>query len=264
VGYIDPAPLANLFRERFEAGYNFQRPTRAEFFYAQTRPAGPGLPMPESRVDYQELYSYLEVILGERMSTFVEVPVRFLSPQVNSTASGLGDMNFGLKYLLQAEEDRIATFQFRTYVPTGDANLGLGNNHASLEPGLLLWQRLSDQCGLEGELRFWAPLGGTGFAGDIVRYGVGAYYRLYENDRLAFTPVAEFVGWTVLNGKESFVQASGMPAIVQASGDTIVNAKVGLRVSIAGLGDFYAGYGHPITGDRWYENVFRVEFRVRF
>ena len=28
------------------------------------------------------------------------------------------------------------------------------------------------------------------------------------------------------------------------------------------LGDVYAGYGRPLTGDKWYENTFRVEFRL--
>ena len=49
-----------------------------------------------------------------------------------------------------------------------------------------------------------------------------------------------------------------------AAGDTIVNAKLGLRLRADGLGDFYAGYGRSLTGNRWYENTFRVEFRLRF
>ena len=30
------------------------------------------------------------------------------------------------------------------------------------------------------------------------------------------------------------------------------------------FGDLYTGYGRPITGDRWYENIYRLEFRLFF
>jgi hypothetical protein len=264
VGYIDPALIGNVLRERFDAAYNFTRPTRAEFFYAQTRPGGPGLPLPEPRIDYQELSTYLECRAAEDLSAFVEVPERFLNPEVNANAWGLGDMNLGVKCALLCDQDRVATFQFRTYIPTGNATLGLGNNHVSLEPALLGYQRLGDRAALESELRLWSPVGGTGFAGNIVRYGVGIHYDLARACGLQLTPVAEFVGWTVLNGKESVVQASGVPEVFQAAGDTIINAKLGVRVRFRDVGDIYAGYGRPLTGDRWYENIWRLEFRLFF
>src|SRR5262249_3699537 len=140
----------------------------------------------------------------------------------------------------------------------------LGNNHVSLEPALLHYESLGERAALEGELRFWAPVGGTGFAGNIVRYGVGVHYDLAQTCQLKFTPVAELVGWTVLNGKESVVQAWGVPEVFQAAGDTIINAKLGVRVRFGDLADVYAGYGRPLTGDRWYENIWRVEFRLFF
>src|SRR5438270_9101732 len=58
VGYIDSALPRNTFRLRFDAAYDFERPTRAEFFWART--INPGVPRPETRVDYQDLSSYLE------------------------------------------------------------------------------------------------------------------------------------------------------------------------------------------------------------
>jgi hypothetical protein len=263
VGYIDPAFIGNVIRERFDAADNFHQPSRAEFFYAQARPGGPGLPMPEARVNYQEILSYVEVAPVEGFSTFVEIPVRFLQQQINPNANGLGDMNFGIKYMLGATEDRVTTFQLRTYVPTGNATLGLGNNHVSFEPALLHYQRLSEKCNLESELRYWVPVGGTDFAGDIIRYGVGLSYSLCQTDRCQFLPVAEFVGWTVLGGKASTVEPNAV-VVKDAAGQTIVNAKLGLRVKVRDLGDFYVGYGRPLTGDRWYENTVRAEFRIGF
>ena len=59
--------------------------------------------------------------------------------------------------------------------------------------------------------------------------------------------------------------------LLDADGDTIVNFKIGLRLGFdhdgLSLGDrssLYAGYGRALTGDVWYEDVFRFEYRVAF
>jgi len=41
----------------------------------------------------------------------------------------------------------------------------------------------------------------------------------------------------------------------------VVNLKVGARVDFGDRFGVYAGYGRAVTGDRWYRDVFRVEFR---
>ena len=262
VGYIDPAIPGDEFRLRFDAAFDDRRPTRAEFFYPQSAPRGPGLPRPEARVDYQELTSYLEAAATPRLSGFVEVPFRFLTPEINAPASGLSDVNAGFKYAFLYRDDLVATFQFRTYTPTGDSHRGLGTGHVSLEPALLVYKRLDERLAFEGELRDWTPVGGTDFAGNIVRYGLGVHYDLFHTHDLLWTPVAEVVGWTVLGGKVSAVPPDGVPVVEDAAGQTIVNAKFGVRVSYGNRADLYAGYGRPLTGDRWYENIFRLEFRL--
>ncbi len=263
VGYIDPAIPGDILRFRFDAAYNDRRPTRAEFLYPKGAPSGPGLPEPEPSVDYQELSAYLELAASERLSGFLNVPVRFLNPDVNPDHAGFSDLDVGVKYAFFYSEDTIATFQFRTYAPTGDSHLGLGNHHVSLEPAFLTYQRLADRLALESELRLWVPIGGTDFAGDILRYGIGVHYDLYRTCNLTFTPVLEIVGWTVLDGKESVVSPAGV-FIDDAAGQTIVNAKMGMRVKFGDRADMYAGYGRPLTGNRWYENILRLEFRLLF
>lgn len=264
VGYIDNAIPGDVFRLRFDAAYNFRRPTRAEFFYPQSAPGGPGLPRPEPRIDYQDLSAYLEIAATDRLSGFIEAPWRFLNPEVNPDHNGLGDLDAGFKYAFIDSPDLVTSFQFRTYAPTGDARRGLGTRHVSLEPALLVYKPLTERLGFEGELRYWVPVGGTDFAGDIVRYGTGLHYEAYRGCRLRVTPVAEFVGWTVLSGKESQAFLPGGVAVGDAGGDTIVNAKLGVRLGFRDFGDVYAGYGRALTGDRWYENTFRVEWRIAF
>jgi hypothetical protein len=264
VGYIDSAIIANQLRLRFDAAYDDIRPSRAEFFYAQGRPLGPGVPLPERRVDFQDLSTYLELAGGQRWSGFVEAPVRFLNPEVNANTAGLADMNAGFKLALVQSCDTVATFQLRTYLPTGAASRGLGTHHVSLEPALLLNQRLAGSWLLEAELRYWAPIGGSDFAGDVIRYGLGLSYGDRRPDDFWFTPVVELVGWTVLSGKEQIVPPAAPFTVLDAAGDTIVNAKFGLRAGLGHRADFYAGYGRALTGSTWYKDILRLEFRLSF
>ena len=100
VGYIDSAIPANVFRLRFDAAYDNNRPSRAEFFYARGAPFGPGLPAPETSVDYQDISAYLEIALDQCTSVFGELPIRFINPDINDNTSGLGDSNVGFKRAL--------------------------------------------------------------------------------------------------------------------------------------------------------------------
>jgi hypothetical protein len=260
VGYIDSAVPFSQFRLRYDDAFHNNRPTRAEFFYAKGQPpGGPGLPKPETFVDYQDISSYLEIAADNRMSAFIEAPVRFLNPQINQDATGFADMNAGFKYAFFQNPDWIMTGQFRTYIPTGDAHLGLGTRHVSLEPAFLFNHNLASWLLLEGEFRYWIPVGGTDFEGDVIRYGLGLTFGRRQADHFWVTPVTEVVGWTVLGGKES-----AGTTIISAAGDTIVNFKVGVRFGLGDRADIYTGYGRPLTGDVWYKDIFRVEFRLFF
>jgi hypothetical protein len=284
VGYIDSAIPRTMFRQRFDAAYDDNRPDRADFFYPKCGcfkssvlpgspffdPNAPGPPAPgETRVDYQELSSYLEIAASERLSGFVEIPVRFINPEVNSNEAGLGDVNFGFKYALLYDADRVFTLQVRTWAPTGDAFKGLGRNNWELEPAFLYWRRLSERAYLDIELRDYVPIDSADdFAGNVLRYGVGVSYMVVDRPKFYTAPVLEMVGWTVLGGKELTVEGR----VKEAAGDTIVNSKIGVRVgfgerrspgAIAPV-DFYVGYGRALTGDVWYKDILRVEMRINF
>lgn len=261
VGYIDSAVPGDVLRLRFDDGWGLNRPNRAEFFYARPRPAGPGLPVPESNIDYQDLTAHLERRFGDRTSVFAELGSRFLNPEVNDNSAGLADMNAGFKHALISGADSLLTAQLRVYAPTGDVSRGLGTGHASLEPGLLFMTRLNSEWTLSSELRYWIPVGGTDFAGDVIRYGAGIQYGAEDGLFAMVHPVVELVGWTVLEGKQAFLVAPSTVVIEDAAGDTIVNIKAGTRTALTPVSDLYVGYGHSLTGDRWYENILRAELR---
>jgi len=275
--YIDSALIRNQLRLRYEVANDDNRPDRAEFSYAQCGcfrlagidPKAPGPPKMETGVNYQDIRAYGEIAFLPRLSGFVEVPVRFLQPEQNNNTAGLADMNFGFKAALISCDDHVLTFQLRTTVPTGADSRGLGNDLVSLEPALLLWGQITDRLYLEAELRDWIPIGGTDFEGNVLRYGVGLSYFVLGEPQLpgrsvesnwALAPTLEFVGWTVLSGKES--DQTGQ--VFDAAGDTIVNAKFGVRVNYGDHHSFAASYGRALTGAVWYKEIFRVEYRLAF
>ena len=264
VGYVDPAIPGNRAWLRFDYANDNPRPSRAEFFYPQGAPLGPGPALPDTSATYQDVLLGFEALLAPGLSAFVEGVGRSVQLQQNPDATGIGDMNAGFRFSFLESEDFVATFQFRTYIPTGDAFRGLGTRHVSLEPALLIFGRLGENWCFEGELRDWIPIGGTDFAGNVLRAGAGVSYAMYQNDRVRIDPVGEVVGWVVLGGKESFQVPTGEFLVKDAAGDTIVNAKLGVRVKVSGWGDLYAGYGRALTGDRWYANTVRIEWRVWF
>ncbi len=339
-GYIDNAQIANRLRLRFDAGFDLNRPDRAEFFYASWanladhphaikdtnqvviggNNRGPIL-VPES-VDFQEFSLYFELACSDRVSFFVDQPLRFVhfigdindedafqTPGFRAAydaapteTAGLSDMQVGFKYALIDDPDKILTFQFRTFVPTGDADRGLGTGHVSVEPGLLLYRRLTDKFSFMGQAKYWSPIDGGLNAGNIAIYGAGLSCDLYQRNELRIVPVTEFVGWTVLDGFETLSSPTGAPVVPNtaripidaatrdamgnpptqdppgsggrpaptshgvriASGETIVNVKFGLRTYVNPQEDYYIGWGHSLTGHRWYREVIRLEYRRSF
>jgi hypothetical protein len=265
------------------------------------------------KLDYQEASAYFEVAANHRFSVFADVPLRFVDfdnlfedrgepgtgeiqgngkffpepaaenetgPHTNF--AGLSDVSAGFKFAFIADPGQYLTFQFTTYAPSGDPSRGLGTGHWTVEPAVLAFEQPTERLMLQAELKDWIPIDGGAFAGNVLTYGVGVGYDVYHNCNLRVVPITEFVGWTVLNGYESFVGpvSSTLPTgfvlppgqiqlptthgVENASGDTIVNAKFGVRTYFGQCSDVYVGYGHSLTGDRWYRDIWRAEYRIHF
>lgn len=287
VGYIDTAVVQNQVRFRFDAAYDNPTPDRAEFLYPKcgcfrgapppfTDPSAPGPPELETGTDFQEFSLFAEsLLIGDQISGFVEIPFRLINPEQNANTGGLSDINFGLKAALWADCSKLVTFQFRTYVNSGDGIRGLGTEHVSLEPGLLFLHRAGNGTVVEGELRDFIPIDGTdGWAGNVLRYGLGVSRTILDEGALSITPVFEAVAWSVLGGRVLKVFDDGAGTIIgfrdESAETTIVNIKLGARVNLApkccsdGTKSFYLGYGRALTGAQWYQDILRAEYRLSF
>ena len=278
VGYIDTAWVRTQFRFRFDENRNLQSPDRAEFYYSAPAQFGGlvgGAIGENTSVNMQVYDFYFEHAFTCRFSAFIDVPFNAVQPSgipgPGDSQSGIGDLIAGFKYAIQDDFDRKLTFQLKNYCPTGDPELWLGTGHYSIEPGLLFFQRLGDRWMLEAQLRDWIPVGGTvnpnngeDFAGNVLIYGLGLSYALIDNGDFQVSPVVEAVGWSVLGGQKTVFDAANVASAVNASGDTIINLKAGVRVGNYAGHSFYAGYGRCLTGDTWYDEIFRLEYRKMF
>ncbi len=277
-GYIENAAPVTMFRLRYDAGYGDNRPDRGEFFYAKcgcfrglTPPQldAHGPPKPETGVDYQELTSSMEYAVNPRLSVFANIPVRFLNPEVNNNTAGLSDVNFGAKYAFVYNDRRILTFALRTITPSGQTISGLGTGNWWVEPGLLWLEQMNPKWQVFGELRDQIPVAPqSNYTGNVLRYGLGTSYMVAQGCRGYIAPVVECVGWTLLSGQETTEMGT-----VSARGDTILNAKIGVRIGIGSVSagqpyptrsDLYIGYGRALTGAVWYKDLLRVEYRYFF
>jgi hypothetical protein len=298
VGYIDNPIVENQIRVRFDAAFEDQFPDRSEFFYAKCAcyrglqtaipPAfdpnapgpGPGVP---TAINYQQLMINVEYSPHRRFSAFAEVPIRWLQAQGFqpippfpgfSNQSGLSDVTAGFKYAAVASEGTYLTFQLKSYFPSGDASRGLGTNHYSVEPSLLLYHALSERWTVEGQIGDWHPIGGSagvpisgseGFAGDVFFYGIGPSYKLYQGNHIGLVPVVELFGWHVLSGFQTQpVTGTTDGAASEVSGMDIVNLKAGVRTNIGFHSSVYVGFGQALTHDDWYKHLIRAEYRYSF
>jgi Putative MetA-pathway of phenol degradation len=277
-GFVDGAVPMSQMRLRVEGAYDSNRPSRAEYIMAGDGAKQRGLPLPERRVDYQEIHSYGEYAFTDYFSLFLDTPVRFLDPTVNLNHTGVGDLQAGLKYAFVQQGPLVATAQIRAYIPTGEEKNGLGTGHPSVEPALLfLWQE-SPTWRVEGEVQAWVPINDTYYGGEVVHYGLATSYGERQAEGLWFTPVVEAEGWYVVRGRETDVVSDPTTVIVrgrrtivpakvlilESGRENIVNGDIGVRAGWGYRGDIYVGYSRALTGEVWYKDMFRVELRYYY
>jgi hypothetical protein len=285
VGYIADATIESQVRIRFDAAFHNNVPDRSEFFYAQcgcnfAGAPGPGAPGAGDLVtdlQFQQVAIDAQYAVNNRFGVFASLPLRFVQPQtflgqilhppLKNTfvdESGLGDIRAGVKVAMVSNDDTTLTAQVQGYFQTGDAKKGLGTNHASIEPALLLYQRVANRVAIESQFGDWHPFDGSSigtlsYAGDVLFYGVGPSVEVVKTANVTFAPVVELVGWHVLGGQQ---QVAG--TLRAADGTNIVNLKFGARTTFGNGNSFYVGYGKALTDAVWYTDIVRVEYRYSF
>jgi hypothetical protein len=296
--FVDPTRPATQIRIRADFASEYQFPDKAEYLWAQENKKGPHfpkgapgllrapagtsgtttpsaaapgaagttagtIPPGESNTDYSRVYLYNEVAV-QRFSFFTEIHYMNVEPTVYPGSAGFGDMNVGTKSLLLDCELVQVTFQFRTYIPTGNFTNGLGTNHVSLEPSLLSSLKLSPTTYFQSQFAFWGPIGGTaGVQGPIFHYHLSVNQLLWSCGKdIQLIGTGELVGYEILAGSYTS-PTTGLQASAEGAGN-IVQLGPGLRLSICNKIDCGGGAVFQVTKDRMEKVLGRFEFRWRF
>lgn len=251
-------PIRNI-RTRFDAAYGLTAPDRAEYFWAA---AGEGPAIPPGKIDYYD-FRYISESGGDKLSVVTDIPVRVLNYAPDVSTGGLGNISMATKTAIVTGDDWYVSNIFRMYLPLGSESRGTANGHLSLEPGLLARYRYNDELYFHGQLKWWIPMGGNKqFTGQVLNYGWGLSYILYETDAYAVLPTLEFDGWSVLSGKQT--QTNG--TVTSIKDDNFVNILGGIRYVLGPAGDLglfeFGVTGGLHTGSAgWYRQMLRVELR---
>lgn len=266
ISFVDTSqPMQNL-RFRVDAGYDYQSPDRAEYFWAKINGRGPlvGAGVAAPRVDYQDFRTYMEVG-GDKFSVGTDVPIRVLDPdEPFFNTSGIGDVNITTKTLFLDGKFWQLTNLFRTYIPAGDPSKGLGTGHASIEPGFAIRYKYSDYTYFHGDLKYWIPLGGDPeHEGEVLNYGIAMSHVWRETDSTAIMPTIELKAYSFLDGLETNI--TGAPeAAPDPEGILIIHPGIrwawdhGTDCGLREVGLFS---GISLTRDDLYEELIRLEFR---
>jgi len=270
--FVDQVKPITQIRLRGDFAGEYQFPDKAEFFWAKENAKGPHFPGPagakppgEPNVDYSLGSLYTEGAV-DRFSLFVNLTYLNVEPTLFPGAAGFGDMSIGTKSLLLDCELAQCTFQFQTFIPTGNFTKGLGTGHASLEPSLIAAIKLTQTTYFQIQTAYWFPLGGDqDFQGPVF------HYHLSLNQLLCHCGCAkdiQLIGTAELGGYEIAGGAYTAPvtglALSAKDVGSIVNVGPGLRLVVCNKIDIGAGSAFAISTDRMAAALGRIEFRWRF
>lgn len=261
---IEPTQPTNFMMVRWDSGFGLRTPDRAEYFFSKPG-KGPdnGVVNPINSIDYQDL-RFITESGTDIMSVQTEIPVRFIEPDSGPSNSGLGDMRVTTKTRLVNGKKWQVTQIFGSYFNTGKSTKGVGTGHISLEPGVLARYELRPDTYIHGEVRYWIPIAGDpGFAGNVLRYGVGISHVFYETNNFAIIPDLEMVNFDFLGGSKTLNGIS-----ISSAGETSVNLVTGVRFVFGPKGDlglFEFGISNRYgTGDIFVQDLVRLDFKFNF
>jgi hypothetical protein len=269
--FIDTVRPQTYSQLRWDSGRDVFQPERGEYFWAKPGVLGGKGPQNiERRVDYDQLSMYSEVASGN-FSFFVEGTYLGIEPEFNPAHSNFGDMNVGTKTLLIDCELMQTSFQFRTYIPTGNSRNGLGTGHVSLEPSLLSSVKVMCDTYLQTQIAYWIPIGGDqDYQGATWHYGASLNRLWFHRGPFQLISTAEADGWTftdgaIVNRDLAVAQGTGnAAALIQKGAESYFTSGGGLRLVICDKYDVGVGASFAISGDHLANPLYRTEFRVKY
>jgi hypothetical protein len=196
--------------------------------------------------------------------------------------SGFADLIIGTKSMLLDCCLMQITFQFKTYLPTGNFIKGLGTAHVSLEPSILFNINLAKDTYLQGQFAYWIPVGGDDLYQGNIYHGhlalnrvlwrpcpsvclvgtlEGSHWHIYNG---AFTDPLLLASGTMANGMFTPGAGTDVAPISRSAHGDFIYAGPGVRLFICDKLDFGIGSQFVLTSDSFAQEQLRADFRWRF
>jgi hypothetical protein len=300
-----PKPITQMVL-RYEDISHVEFPDKAEFFMARFKTAGgagKNLLDPAQLATFRDLWLINEAAI-DRFSMAVGISYRETSiagdvvvpppmggaavpvgvpvagapgaaPNVARGGSGFNDMFIATKSLLLDCELIQFSFQFTTFLPTGNFTKGVGTGHVSLEPAFLTAIKLMPDTYFQGEIAYRFPIGGDqAFEGSVLHYHAALNRVLWNcGHDIQLIGSAELNGWRIEGGafdNETVLvagqgAAGGVPRIDSAKNlNPNLSVGPGVRLVFCDKIDFGVAYAYGFTDLNFGRDSLIAEFRWRF
>jgi len=204
-------------------------------------------------VDELEYEMELVYAINDRLVLIMGVPLVSLDPIEAPNTTGIGDLEFGVRFMAFNGQHDGVFFGLNVSAPTGDPNRDLGEGNAILEP-TALWAH-DFGCGtyMQSVIAWEMPVDVDDPSNDF-RYDIALFHTFIETEHAEafryFTPILEVNGVTTMNGPES--------------GRTVVDLTTGVRWLVRDEDEVGIGWSFPITGDRNFDDLLVISYFRHF
>lgn len=178
----------------------------------------------------------------DRFSITVSTPFRIIDDA--TPGGGYADMKIATKTLLVDTEPMLFSFQFTTYIPTGNAGTGTGNGNVGLEPSFLGTLKVNQDTYIQAQVAEWM--------GVINGSSVFHYHLSLNHMFTAPRPDMQLIG-SVEYGSYVF-----------PGGPVFYNVGPSLRFFLCRNLDIGLGSQFSVSPSHYFRQMFETELRWRF
>lgn len=237
-------------------GYPLLHNARAEFFFierhfhfvlADVRGADDG------EVNELEFEAELLYAINDKVALIAAVPVISLDPVDGPGTSGIGDLEFGLRFLAFNGKRDGLFFGLNVTAATGDVDRDLSEGNATIEPVAAWAHDFGGGTYMYNTVTVGVPVS-VDEPENSFRYDVALLHTLLETSHSRWfrylTPSFEVNTETALNGPDS--------------GRMVVDLTAGLTWVVREEDEIAIGWSFPIAGDRDFDDLFIVNYVLHF
>jgi len=235
-------------------------------------------PIPGNPLYYVNSYAntyeaslYTEISAGNVAATF-DVPFVLTTFSDNgSGGSGFGNMVVGTKSTIFDSEFLQVGMSFKSSLAVGLPISGLGNGLTSIEPGVLVGMKISEDMFLQLNFNEWIPFGGVPpYPGAMLIVSGSLNRKLWQaNPAVPLFGAIEYAGYYFQSGGympyQTIASTTNIP-FVSSSGNSYQQMGPSLRLFMTEKLDMACGAMFALNPGQgsWGDQQYRLEFRFRY